>query len=211
PGGEGPGLFLVDGGSPGVEWRGRTPALGLRSVRVADLVLHGVQALARLDRPGQGRAVLDSAVQADRIAIAAQATGLAGGVFQATLRHLQGGTSDGRALPSVGTVQALVADAAAELDAARLLTWNAALRLDAGEDADEASAMACLQASRCARELTDTCLRLWGGEGALDDALPARAVGDARLAVMRGGSEELMRAIVARHLLERLQVAGTLP
>ena len=109
-----------------------------------------------------------------------------------------------------GTVQAQVADMAAALDGAVLLWRQAACALDAGAPAEDLSAMAKLHAARAARQVTDRCLQLAGGAGCFDNATPARRVGDARLASIRGGPDELMRVIAARRFLDRLDMAGVI-
>ena len=202
-----PALFVVKGDAVGVEWRTRVGAVGLLGVRIADLVLHDVTATGRIGGEGEGAARIEAALLADRTAIAAQAVGVAAAAFTDTLRSIADKQAFG-ALSRSGTVQAQVADMAAALDGARLLWWQAAIALDRGENARELTAMAKLHAARAASKVTDGCLQLLGGAGCFDGADAARRVGDARLAAIRGGSDELMRAIAAKEFLRRLEVAG---
>ena len=205
---DGPALFVVDGDAAGVEWRTRVAAVGLLGVRIADLVLHDVPAAGRVGGVGEGAARIEAALLADRTAIAAQAVGVAAAAFTDTLRSIADRQAFGVTMSRSGTVQAQVADMAAALDGARLLWWQAAGALDRGVNARDLTAMAKLHAARAAAQVTDGCLQLLGWAGCFDGADAARRVGDARLAAIRGGADELMRAIAAREFLRRLEVAG---
>ena len=207
--GEGaPALFAVDGDAAGIEWRPLRGSVGLLGTRVADLVLHDVVALRRLDGGGGGS--FEAALLRDRTAIAAQAVGVAMEALQETLRHISTRETMGRPMQRNGTVQAQVADMAAALDGARLLWWQAACAIDAGAAGRDLSAMAKLHAARAARLVTDGCLQLLGGAGCFGEGPAARRVGAARLASIRGGPDELMRAVTAREFLDRLQRIGML-
>ena len=205
---EGPGLFLVDGDEAGVEWRPRSCAVGLLGARVADLVLHDVPARARLGGVGEGGAQIEEATLRDRAATAAQAVGVAAEALDLTLRAASTRELDGKPMQRSGTVQAQVADMAAALDGARLLWWQAACALDRGEPARGLTSMAKLHAARAGRLVTDGCLQLMGEGACFEGTAAARRVGDARMASIRGGTDEAMRAIAATEFLARLEVAG---
>jgi len=215
-GGEDLALFVVDGDGPGAEWRHRRGSVGLLGARIADLALHEAPALARVRGVGgpdggggaDAGALVKAALLTDRTAIAAQATGVASEALEETLRHVSARELFGRPMAGNGTVQAQVADMAAALDGACLLWRQAACALDAGNNAEDLTAMAKLHAARAARQVTDGCLQLMGGAGCFDGAVAARRVGDARLASIRGGPDELMRAIAAARFLARLDTAG---
>ncbi len=207
---EGPVLFVVDGDAPGVEWRPRRATVGLLGTRVGDLVLTGVASLTRLGAGGEGGSLIEAALLVDRTAIAAQAVGVAAAAFRDTLRNVSTRETFGAPLERNGTVQAQVADMAAELDGGRLLWWQAAAALDKGAPARDLTAMAKLHAARAARKVTDGCLQLLGGAGCFDDPTAAQRAGDARLASIRGGPDELMRALAAREFLYRLKVMGVI-
>ena len=205
---EGPVLFVVDGDAPGIEWRPRVATVGLFGTRVADLVLRDVPAVTRLGGVGEGDSLFEAGLLMDRTAIAAQAVGLAAAALRETLQNVSKRETFGAPMERNGTVQAQVADMAAELDGARLLWWQAATALDKDAPARDLTAMAKLHAARAARHVTDGCLQLRGGAGCFDDPQAARRTGDARLASIRGGADELMRAIAAREFLYRLKVMG---
>ena len=207
---EGPVLFVVDGDAPGVEWRTRDATVGLFGTRVADLILNDTPALSRIGGVGEGDSLIEAALLIDRTAIAAQAVGVAAAAFRETLRDVSTRETYGGPLERNGTVQAQVADMAAELDGGRLLWWQAAAAIDKGAPARDLTAMAKLHAARAARTVTDGCLQLRGGAGCFDDATAARRVGDARLASIRGGPDELMRTLAAREFLYRLKVMGVI-
>jgi len=205
---EGPALFVVDGDEEGVEWRPRRGNVGLLGIRIADLTLHDTPALVRLGGVGEGAGIIEAALLQNRAAIAAQAVGVASEALKDTLREVSTREIFGKPMPRNGTVQAQVADMAAVLDGARLLWWQAAIALDKGRSARDLTAMAKLHAARAARQVTDGCLQLLGSDGCFDDPTAARRVGDARLASIRGGSDELMRAVAAKAFLARLEVMG---
>ena len=205
---EGPGLFVIDGDSAGVEWRARRSSLGLFGAKFSDLVLRDVRALARVDGVGEGPDLLVTMTLRNQIAAAAQAVGIGAEALDETLRAISTRKANGKSMERSGTVQAQVADMAADLDGARLLWWQAASAIDEGKPAKGLAAMAKLQAARAARSVTSGCLQLLGASSCFDDSVPARRVGDARLASVNNGSDEQMRAKTAQEFLSRLEVMG---
>ncbi|MFH1532458.1 MAG: acyl-CoA dehydrogenase [Pseudomonadota bacterium] len=205
---EDPALFVVDGDAEGIEWRPRRCNIGLFGTRIADLTLHATPPMARLGGVGEGAGIIETILLQERTAVAAQAIGVASGALRDTLRAVSTREISRKPMQRNGTVQALVADMAAALDGGRLLWWQAASALDKGAPARDLTAMAKLHAARAARQVTDGCLQLLGDDGCFDDPTAAHRAGAARLASLRGGSDEHLRAVAAREFLARLEVMG---
>jgi alkylation response protein AidB-like acyl-CoA dehydrogenase len=149
--------------------------------------LSGLRGLPSIARPGER----------GRLALAAVALGIGRAALDAALDELRAAATapEGEEKPHW-----VLADAATELDAARLLTWQAAERID---DADAAAwvAMARLAASRAAQQAVDAALRLAGPGGLREGALLERLARDVRAIALIAGTEEDQRAAVAAGVL----------
>jgi alkylation response protein AidB-like acyl-CoA dehydrogenase len=191
PGGPARGVtaFVVAGDAPGLTVVRCEDKLGLRGSPTAQLVLDGVTVGddAVVGQVGGGFAHALVALDGGRIAIAAQATGIARSALALALAH----TDD----------HAGLADAATWLDAAELMTWRAAERKQRRVAFSQQAAMAKLFASERAWQICDLALQAHGDRGYTTDVAVERALRDVRVTRIYEGTSEIQRLVIARELL----------
>ena len=204
-GGEGPrGItcFLVPAGTPGFSARKITGKLGLRSQDTAELFLDGVRVpdSARLGDEGAGFKVAMSALDNGRISLAAGAVGLAQGCVEASTAYATERTQFGKPIAGFQLVQELIADAAVETEAARLMAWRAAALADAGQPYTLAASQAKYYASEVAVRAANAALQVHGGYGYIDEFPVARYLRDARVLTLYEGTSQVQKLLIGRAL-----------
>ncbi len=163
----------------------------------ADAVLGGDDGL------GRGQHFILSALEVGRINIAARACGVARAAFEAAIRYAQQRETFGKPIAQHQAIQMKLADMATQLEAARLLTRNAAERKEAGERCDVEAGMAKLFASEAAFEIATESMRIHGGVGYTTELPIERYYRDAPLMIIGEGTNEIQRLVIARGLLKR--------
>ena len=138
-----------------------------------------------------------------RVNIAARGVGVARAAFEAAIRYAQERETFGVPIASHQAIQFKLADMATQLEAARLLTHNAAKQIDAGERADVEAGMAKLFASETALENATEAMRIHGGYGYTTEFPVERYYRDAPLMIIGEGTNEIQRIVIARGLLTR--------
>ena len=167
---------------------------------------HRVPASSVLGGPenlGRGLPLILSALELGRVNIAARACGVARAAFEAAIAYAQQRETFGVPIARHQAIQFKLADMATQLEAARLLTENAARRLDAGERADVEAGMAKLFASEAALEIATEAMRIHGGYGYTTELPIERYYRDAPLMIIGEGTNEIQRIVIARGLLAR--------
>jgi alkylation response protein AidB-like acyl-CoA dehydrogenase len=184
--------------------------LGYRGIETVEMSYagHRVPASALLGDPGRGLGYILSALEVGRINIAARAVGVARAAFDAALSYAQERVTMGKPIAQHQAIQMKLADMATRLEAARLLTKNAAERKQAGERADVEAGMAKLFASETALELAIESMRIHGGVGYTTELPVERYYRDAPLMLIGEGTNEIQRLVIARGLLARASAAG---
>lgn len=179
--------------------------LGYKGIETVEMAYdgHRVPAAARLGDPGRGLGYILSALEVGRINIAARAVGVARAAFDASLRYAQDRRTFGKPIAEHQAIQIKLADMATKLEAARLLTRNAAELRQAGERVDVEAGMAKLFASETAFELATEALRIHGGVGYTTELPVERYYRDAPLMLIGEGTNEIQRLVIARGLLRR--------
>jgi butyryl-CoA dehydrogenase len=157
---------------------------------------------------GRGLPQILGALEVGRINIAARAVGVGRAAFDAALRYAQERETFGRPIAQHQAIQMKLADMATKLEAARLLTVNAARRQDAGERCDVEAGMAKLFASETAFELATESMRIHGGVGYTTELPVERYYRDAPLMLIGEGTNEIQRLVIARGLLARADAAN---
>jgi butyryl-CoA dehydrogenase len=152
---------------------------------------------------GHGLHYILSGLELGRINIAARAVGVARAAFDAAMRYSQQRETFGRPIAEHQVIQFKLADMATKLEAARLLTRNAAERHQAGERADVEAGMAKLFASETAFELATESMRIHGGAGYSTELPVERYYRDAPLMIIGEGTNEIQRLVIARGLFRR--------
>ena len=210
---DGVSCFMVEK-EPGRSYGGITVSrevgkMGYKGVETVEMVYdaHRVAADARLGDEGRGLGYILSALEVGRINIAARAVGVARAAFDAALRYARDRHTFGKPIGEHQAIQIKLADMATKLEAARLLTRNAAERRQAGERADVEAAVAKLFASETAFEVATEALRIHGGVGYTSDFPVERYYRDAPLMIIGEGTNEIQRLVIARGLIRRADEA----
>jgi alkylation response protein AidB-like acyl-CoA dehydrogenase len=179
--------------------------LGYRGVETVEMAYtdHRVPRANLVGEPGRGLGQILSVLEIGRINIAARAVGVARAAFEAALAYAQQRTTFGKPIAEHQAIQLKLADIATRLEAARLLTRNAAERKAAGLRCDVEAGMAKLFASETALELATDAMRIHGGTGYTTDTAVERFYRDAPLMVIGEGTNEIQRLVIARGLLAR--------
>jgi alkylation response protein AidB-like acyl-CoA dehydrogenase len=194
--------FLVPLDAPGVTVGPKYPKMGWRSSDTHPLFFDGVRIPAHhlLGQEGRGYREALAFLTWARIPIAAMSAGLARGCLEATLEFVASRESFGKPLTAHQAVAFGVADLSAMTDTARLLTYDAAWKFDAGRSIDREAAVAKLMASELANRVAYQASQLHGGYGFMDDSDVTRHYRDARVLTIGEGTSEVQRMLIARGL-----------
>jgi alkylation response protein AidB-like acyl-CoA dehydrogenase len=206
---EGISAFIVEK-EPGPQFEGITVSrhigkLGYRGVETVEMAYtdHRIPAVNLIGEAGRGLPQILGVLELGRINIAARAVGVARAAFDAALSYAQERTTFGKPIAEHQAIQLKLADMATSLEAARLLTKNAAERKMAGQRCDVEAGMAKLFASEAALEIATQAMRIHGGIGYTTDLPVERYYRDAPLMVIGEGTNEIQRLVIARGLLAR--------
>ena len=194
--------FLVPLDAPGVTVGPKYPKMGWRSSDTHPLYFDGVRVPAHhlLGQEGRGYREALGFLTWARIPIAAMSAGLARGCLEATLRFVTSRESFGKPLTAHQAVAFGVADLSAMTDTARLLTYDAAWKFDAGRPIEREAAVSKLMASELANKVAYQASQLHGGYGFMDDSDVTRHYRDARILTIGEGTSEVQRMLIARGL-----------
>lgn len=194
--------FLVPTDSAGVSSTRVTGKLGLRAQDTAEITLEGVRVpdANRLGGEGEGFKVAMAALDNGRISLAAGSVGIAQGCLDASLAYAGEREQFDRPIARFQLVQELIADMAVEIEAARLLTWRAAAKSDAGEQHTLESSMAKFYASEVAVRAANAAVQVHGGYGYVDEYPVGKYLRDARVATLYEGTSQIQKLIIGRIL-----------
>jgi alkylation response protein AidB-like acyl-CoA dehydrogenase len=179
--------------------------LGYRGIETVEMAYtdHRIPGDALIGDAGRGLPQILSVLEVGRINIAARAVGVARAAFDAALAYAQQRVTMGKPIAEHQAIQLKLADMATKLEAARLLTKNAAERKEAGLRCDVEAGMAKLFASETALELATESMRIHGGVGYTTELPVERYFRDAPLMIIGEGTNEIQRIVIARGLLAR--------
>ncbi|XVQ83208.1 acyl-CoA dehydrogenase family protein [Microbispora siamensis] len=197
-------VLLVDAGSEGLTVSRDLPKLGYKGTETCEVVLDGVRVPAsRLlgGTEGRGMQQVLSALELGRLNIAARAVGVAQCAYDAALRYARERQAFGQPIAGFQAIQLKLADMATDIQAARLMTYWAAVRSQAGAVRSEA-AMAKYFASEVALRATMEAMRIHGGYGYSQEFVVERLYRDAPLMAIGEGTNDVQRLIIARALIE---------
>lgn len=197
---------VVEKGAEGLSFGKKEEKLGWHSQPTAAVIFEDcrVPAANRIGAEGDGFSIAMMGLDGGRLNIGACSLGGARASFQAARDYMLERRQFGQRLADFQALQFKLADMASELDAARLLLWRAASSLDKG---DPAATLHCAMAKRLATDagfhVTNEALQLHGGYGYLRDFPIERYLRDLRVHQILEGTNEIMRVIIARHLLRQ--------
>jgi butyryl-CoA dehydrogenase len=177
--------------------------MGIRGALSAPLHFENcrVPVANRLGQEGDGFKIAMSTLDGGRIGIAAQAVGIAQGAMEAALEYSKQRTAFGQTISSFQAIQWMLADMATEIEAARLLTYRAAIAKDSGKRFSREASMAKLFASETAMKHTVKAVQIHGGYGYSKEFPVERAMRDAKITEIYEGTSEIQRLVIAAAVL----------
>jgi len=196
--------FLIENGTPGYRLGKKENKLGMRSSATGEVVLENC-ALGHGQLLGvEGEGFVDALriLDGGRISIAALSVGIAQGAYEAALKYAKQRKQFGRFISEFQAIQHKLADMATQIEAARLLTLQAAWLKDEGKTVTKQSAMAKLFASEIAVEVCGEALQVHGGYGFIKDYPVEKFYRDVKLMTIGEGTSEIQRMVIARQLLK---------
>ncbi|HEV8470203.1 MAG TPA: acyl-CoA dehydrogenase family protein [Candidatus Limnocylindria bacterium] len=195
--------FVVERGTKGLDVGPNDPKMGLHGSTTAQLFFHEMRlpAAQRVGDEGKGFAVALATLDYGRMGLAAHAVGAAQHLLEASVAHAKTRTQFGRPIGANQAIQWMLADAATEIHAARLMVYDAAARADRGERISDRASMAKLFATEMLGRVADAAVQIHGGMGYMRELWIERAYRDARITRIYEGTSEIQRVVIAGALL----------
>ncbi|TMC68801.1 MAG: acyl-CoA dehydrogenase [Chloroflexi bacterium] len=195
--------FVVERTTPGLEVGRNDEKMGLHGSTTAQIYFRDmrVPASQRLGEEGKGFATALATLDYGRMGLAAHAVGAAQRLLEASVAHAKTRTQFGRPIATNQAIQWLIADAAIEVHAARLMVYDAATRADRGERVTDRASMAKLFATEALGRIADAAVQVHGGMGYMRELWIERAYRDARIYRIYEGTSEIQRLVIAQGLL----------
>ncbi|MDE2688619.1 MAG: acyl-CoA dehydrogenase family protein [Chloroflexota bacterium] len=201
--------FVVEKPAAGFTVAQKLDKLGYRGIDTTELVFDNVRVPTENlvgEVEGQGFRHVMSGLEGGRINVAARAVGVATAAFDAAIKYAQQRESFGQPIAQHQAIQLKLAEMATEIEAARLLTYEAARKKDSGERVDLEAGMAKLFASEMCGRVTMEAMRIHGGYGYIKEFPLERYYRDAPLMIIGEGTNEIQKLIIARRLLQKYQI-----
>lgn len=196
--------FIMETKWPGVKIGRNEPKMGLKGSVTNQIILEDVEVPVenRLGEEGIGFKIAMTSLDGGRIGVAAQATGIAQGAYEASLKYAKERSAFGHELAEFQAIQFMLADMATEIESARLLTHSAAHLRQSGRSFTRQAAMAKLFASEMANRVTYKAIQIHGGYGYSQEYPVERYYRDARVTTLYEGTSEIQRIVIARSYLK---------
>jgi butyryl-CoA dehydrogenase len=194
---------VVEKGTKGFQVGKEEKKLGIHATACCELVFTDceVPVANRIGNEGEGYKVALSTLDGGRIGIAAQATGIAQGAFEAALGWSKERMAFGHPISQFQAIQFMLADVSTEIDAARLLVRKAAWKQDTGARFSMDAAIAKLFASEMATRVAHKAMQIHGGYGYSHEYPVERAYRDARITEIYEGTSEIQRLVISSWVL----------
>ena len=196
--------FVVERGFPGFSVGKKENKLGIRASSTTELILESAQVPAEnvLGPEGQGYKIAIETLNEGRIGIGAQMIGVARGALEAAIGYVKERRQFGKTVAEFQGVQFQLAQMATDIEAARLLVYNAARLKDAGVPFAQQAAMAKLFSSQVADRVTSQCLELFGGYGYSKEYPAEKYYRDAKIGTIYEGTSNMQLQTIAKVLLK---------
>ncbi len=202
--------FIIEKGTPGFKPGKKENKLGLRASDTSEVVFTDCHVPAEnlLGKEGEGFVNSLQILDGGRISIASLGLGMAQGAYEASVRYAKQRKQFGKAIAEFQAIQFKLADMATEIEAARLLTYQAAWLADraiASGDHDaritQESSMAKLYAGEVAVRVANEAVQIHGGYGFIKDYPAEKFYRDVKLCTIGEGTSEIQRLVIARQIL----------
>ncbi|HEX8034590.1 MAG TPA: acyl-CoA dehydrogenase family protein [Ktedonobacterales bacterium] len=203
PGSRGISTLIVERDTPGFTIGKRERKMGLHSSPTGELIFENcrIPVANRLSAEGDGLKIALSSLDGGRVNIGAIATGVSQAAFEVATRYASERYAFGKPIGGFEGVQFLLADMAMKIEAARLLVYEAACKLDEGEPSTMHAAMAKCFATDTAMQVTTDAVQVLGGAGYVRDWPVERYMRDVKVAQIFEGTNQIQRIVIARSLL----------
>ena len=203
-GNKGISAFIFDKSMEGFRSDKKENKLGMRASETASVVFEDcyVPQENLLGNEGEGFSQSMKILDGGRISIAALSVGIAQGAFEAAVRYSKERVQFGQPIAEFQAIQFKLADMATQIEAARLLTLQAALLKDANKRVTKESAMAKLYASEVAVRVSEESIQIHGGYGYTKDYPAEKYWRDSKLCTIGEGTSEIQRMVIAKQLLK---------
>jgi alkylation response protein AidB-like acyl-CoA dehydrogenase len=197
--------FIIETHVPGFRLGKKENKLGMRASSTGEVIFENCRLPESQLLGKRGEGFVDSLriLDGGRISIAALSIGTAQGAYDAALRYSKQRKQFGRPISEFQAIQHKLVDMATNIDAARLLTYQAAWMKDHERRVTKESAMAKLFASEMAVRVCDDALQIHGGYGFIKDYPVEKFYRDVKLCTIGEGTSEIQRLVIARQLLGR--------
>lgn len=192
--------FIVEKGFEGFSVGKKEDKLGIRASSTTELILDGCKVPKEnvLGEVGKGYKISIETLNEGRVGIGAQMLGIAQGAYEAALRYTQEREQFGQAIGNFQAVQFQLAEMALEIEATRLLVYNAARLKDAGKPFLKEAAMAKLYSSRCAEAVSSKAIELFGGYGYVKDYPVEKFWRDSKIGAIYEGTSNMQLQTIAK-------------
>ena len=196
--------FAIEKGTAGFRVGRKENKLGMRASVTGEVLFENCKLPLDhiLGSPGHGFTGAMRTLDGGRIAIAALSVGLAQGAYEASLNYAKQREQFGRKISEFQAIQHKLADMATEIEAARLLTYQAGWHLDQGRRVTRISSMAKLYASEMAVRAANEGVQIFGGYGFIKDYPVEKFYRDVKVLTIGEGTSEIQRNIIAREILK---------
>ncbi|OGP73047.1 MAG: acyl-CoA dehydrogenase [Deltaproteobacteria bacterium RBG_16_50_11] len=203
---EGITAFIVEEGTPGLRFGQKEEKIGMRGSVTADVILENCRTPERnrLGEEGEGWTIALKSLHRSRLAIGAQAVGLAQAAFDYAVQYASERIQFKKPIAHFQAIQFMMADMATQIEAARTLVYQTAARIDAQMEETEAlSSMAKCYATDMAMKVTTDAVQILGGYGYMKDYPVERMMRDAKVTQIYEGANQYQLLDIAQHLLSR--------
>jgi butyryl-CoA dehydrogenase/short/branched chain acyl-CoA dehydrogenase len=195
--------FIVEKGTPGFTVGKKEDKLGIRASSTCELIFEDCRVPKSnvIGEAGKGYKIAIETLNEGRIGIGAQMIGLARGAWEFAVKYAQERKQFGKAIADFQGIQFQIAQMATEIEAARLLVYNAARLKDAGKDFVKEAAMAKLYASQVAERVASLCVEIYGGYGFVKDYPVEKYFRDSKIGKIYEGTSNMQLNVIAKMVL----------
>ena len=202
-GNKGIAAFIVEKGTPGFSFGKKEKKMGIRSSATYELVFENCRIPAEnlLGEEGKGFKIAMQTLDYGRIGIASQALGIAQGAYEEAMKYAKERSQFGKTLAEMDVIQFKLADMAIQIEAARLLVYQACHFATQHKPVSKYAAMAKVFASETANAVATQAVQILGGYGYTRDYPVERMMRDAKITEIYEGTSEIQRIVVAANIL----------
>jgi len=197
--------FVVEKGTPGFHVGKEEDKMGLRGSDTVELIFEDCRVPSEnlLGQEGDGFVIAMASLDGGRIGIASQSVGLAQACLDAAVSYAKERVQFNKPISRFQGIRWMIADMATQIEAARLLTFNAAAMKDRAENFSGAASMAKVFASEMANKVAYQALQIHGGYGYMKEFPVERYYRDVRVFTIYEGTSEIQRIVIANQIIGR--------